>query len=122
MIVKYDYDNRDSGDEHFTMTITAEPPSGKNWTGSLTAKLFSYFVSLDDYIPCTEEALGDRAPTINLGDHDGSVVIASPMYPSLYIDKSNCHWDFIASDPSKAIQLTKLDWNVCNVVKLEWKY
>ena len=66
----------------------------------------------DDYIPCTEEGLFGNAPTINLGDHGGTLIIASPMYPYHYTDNSNCHWDFVSSDPSKAVQIRKLDWVV----------
>ena len=48
----------------------------------------------------------------NLGDFGGYTTIASPNYPSLYNDDSDCQWSFQASDPNKLIQIEVLDWIV----------
>ena len=42
----------------------------------------------------------------------GQVNIASPNYPNIYYDDSDCHWDFTTSTPGKVIKLTQLSWAV----------
>ena len=66
---------------------------------------------LAEHFHCTETWNGTEPPTINLGDHGGSVTIASPMYPSVYLFESNCHWRFEASNASNIIVLDILEWN-----------
>ena len=63
-------------------------------------------------MPCTEEAAGEVAPTINLGDHGLSLMIATPLFPKNYHHGSDCHWEFVTSDPANNIRLTVLDWGV----------
>ena len=70
-----------------------------------------YWIYVDDYIACTEENFGGTAPTIDLAGR-GKVNIASPNYPNIYYDDSDCHWDFTTSTPGKVIQLTLLSWDV----------
>ena len=56
------------------------------------------------------------APTINLGTKGGSMTITSPMYPNIYLDSSNCHWDFVTADPANVIKLTNIEWKVSFLV------
>ena len=63
-----------------------------------------------DYLPCTEIDEGLPVPVYNLGDYGGSTFIATPQYPTLYVDESNCHWNFVASDPSLKIQIEVVNW------------
>ena len=65
-----------------------------------------------NYIFCTETGNGDQPPLINLGNHGGSVLIASPQYPSVYYQNSNCHWSFEASSPDSVIELEVNEWTV----------
>ena len=66
----------------------------------------------DSYLACTEMEWTDPIPVTNLGDYGGCTTIASPNYPSLYNDNSDCFWSFQASDPSNVIQIQVIDWVV----------
>ena len=61
---------------------------------------------------CTESGEGESTPVINLGDFDGRLAIASLGFPSPYVDNSDCHWAFEASDPHLMIEVEVLAWNV----------
>ena len=61
---------------------------------------------------CTESGEGESTPVINLGDFDGRLAIASPGFPGPYVDNSDCHWAFEASDPHLMIEVEVLAWNV----------
>ena len=61
---------------------------------------------------CSEIDWVNPTPVTNLGDYGGSTIIASPNYPNLYNDNSNCNWSFQASDPNNVIQIEVLDWVV----------
>ena len=67
----------------------------------------------DSYIHCTEIDEGLTVPVNNLADYGGCAYIASPHYPYIYTDSSNCHWSFQASDPSLVIQIEVIEWEVC---------
>ena len=82
----------------------------------------SFMIISDNYIPCTETIFGDQPPVINLGDHDGSIQIASPMYPFMYYDGSACHWSIQASDPSLIIEIEVLEWDVRKTHTILMKY
>ena len=56
--------------------------------------------------------LGATVPVYNLRDYSGNVSIASPQYPLLYPDSSNCHWSLEASDPANRIRIEVENWNV----------
>ena len=72
-------------------------------------------ILLDDYTACTEETItGNEAPTIDLAGL-GQVNIASPNWPNIYYDSSDCHWDFMTSTPGKVIQITNVYWEVSNI-------
>ena len=61
---------------------------------------------------CTEMWNGDSTPVIDLSEFDGTLMIASPPYPSVALLKSDCHWSFIASDPLLKIELKIIEWEV----------
>ena len=64
------------------------------------------------YLACTESAWNVPIPVTNLGDYGGHTTIASPNYPSLYTDSSECSWNVQASDPNNLIQIKVIDWDV----------
>ena len=55
---------------------------------------------------------GASVPVYDLGDYGGCTYIASPQYPFPYLDSSNCHWSFMASDPANRIQIEVVNWHV----------
>ena len=114
LIAKWQY-NAYTADQ-FTMEINGQPPSGLKKIGIVQYQISQNKVGLSfhsgDFLPCTEEDLGLRAPTSNLADYGGSVIITSPLYPQIYPDSSDCHWDFQTANPANRIRITNLEWLV----------
>ena len=63
-----------------------------------------------NYKWCTEEDYGDVAASIYLSGGAKRVIIASPMWPNVYLDSSNCHWDFRAYPNDKKIRISVISW------------
>ena len=62
---------------------------------------------------CTEIDYGAPVPVTQLGDYeDNCIYIASPQYPYIYPDSSNCHWSIQAADPNNVIQIEVIEWSV----------
>ena len=124
MMVEWEYGSSTAGEGDIIMTFQATDPPNElsmhliHFLIKITVmfavhnkNLKKYWIYLDDYIACTEENFGGTAPTIDLAGR-GKVNIASPNYPNICYDDSDCHWDFTTSTPGKVIQLTLLTWDV----------
>ena len=75
----------------------------------------------DTFLACTETAYGAAVPVTNLGDYNGCLSIASPGYPTMYNDNSDCHWSLQASDPNNVIQIEVVDWKVSFEIYFKFK-